>query len=328
MANEEAPNNPGSLDELINGLSPEQQEALRRKLNFKVWSRRFEELHSAIEGNSDPRAEKLLGRKFAALVQQLVDDLESPDASNLLLHSMIRNTWQHMLQSVKSQPDPAEQVVPEDPETVESLLTQTYQNLYDQLNEVRKAVAQAIAAEKQIEQQHQKNKDQADTWHNRARMAKQQGNEDLEQQALARKQQYHDAAESLLEQLKEQKESTNKLRWNLTQLEGEVQKAYTQKQILLARDRAVNATLAANEILASVDLSTQGKLLEQVERILDEKEQHLVTESQSKPVKNAQDINELIARAIKSIDTLSAQVSKIDILIREKETKAKTKNPE
>ncbi len=49
------------------------------------------------------------------------------------------------------------------------MLEQTYQDLQSNLIQVRQAVAQAIAAEKQLEQQLIQNRNQAETWHNRAR---------------------------------------------------------------------------------------------------------------------------------------------------------------
>src|ERR1700732_993630 len=104
----------------------------------------------------------------------------------------------------------------EDPQI---MLEQTYQELQSNLIQVRQAVAQAIATEKQLEAQLQKNKDQAATWQNRAAMAVQQGNDDLARQALQRKQQYSQAATDLEGQLHTQKESTAQLRQRLTDLE-------------------------------------------------------------------------------------------------------------
>src|ERR1700722_13958109 len=82
----------------------------------------------------------------------------------------------------------------EDPEM---MLEQTYQDLQNNLIQVRQAVAQAIATEKQLEQQLQKNRDQATTWQNRAAMAVQQNNDELARQALQRKQQFAQAAADL-----------------------------------------------------------------------------------------------------------------------------------
>ncbi len=157
----------------------------------------------------------------------------------------------------------------EDPEM---MLEQTYQDLQNNLIQVRQAVAQAISTEKQLENQLQKNKDQAATWHNRATMAVQQGNDDLARQALQRKQQYAQAAADLEAQLKQQKEATNTLRQRLTELEGEVQKAYTKKQVLIARDKAAQATSKANEILSKSTADGALSVMEKMEQKVLERE--------------------------------------------------------
>src|SRR5215467_13266290 len=157
----------------------------------------------------------------------------------------------------------------EDPQV---MLEQTYQDLQSNLIQVRQAVAQAIATEKQLEQQLQKNKDQAETWQNRAAMAVQQGNDDLARQALQRKQQYLEAAKDLEVQLKSQRELTAQLRQKLTDLEAEVQKAYTKKQVLIARDKAAQATTKANEILSKTTASGALSVIDRMETKVQERE--------------------------------------------------------
>ncbi|MBY0357130.1 MAG: PspA/IM30 family protein [Candidatus Obscuribacterales bacterium] len=157
----------------------------------------------------------------------------------------------------------------EDPEM---MLEQTYQDLQANLIQVRQAVAQAIATEKQLEQQLQKNKDQAATWHNRATMAVQQNNDELARQALQRKQQYAQAVGDLEGQLKAQREATISLRARLTELEGEVQKAYTKKQVLIARDKAAQATTKANEILSKSTANGAMSVMEKMEQKVLERE--------------------------------------------------------
>lgn len=157
----------------------------------------------------------------------------------------------------------------EDPQM---MLEQTYAELQSNLIQVRQAVAQAIATEKQLEQQLQKNKDQAATWQNRAAMAVQQGNDDLAKQALQRRSQYASAASELEIQLKAQKEATSTLRQRLTELENEVQKAYTKKQVLIARDKAAQATTKANEILSRSTPDGALSIMERMETKVAEKE--------------------------------------------------------
>ncbi|MBX9568464.1 MAG: PspA/IM30 family protein [Candidatus Obscuribacterales bacterium] len=154
----------------------------------------------------------------------------------------------------------------------ELLLDTVYQELQDNLIQVRQVVAQAVATDKQLEQQLQKNKDQASTWHNRAMTAQQQGEEVLERQSLQREQQFSEIAEELSRQLIEQRASTDKLREQLTNLEGEVQKAFTKKQILLARDKAERATRRAQEILSRVNPDNALMAFETVEKKILERE--------------------------------------------------------
>lgn len=178
-------------------------------------------------------------------------------------------------------PEP-EPVAPSDEEDTELALEYAYQQLQQNLIQVRQSVAQAIATEKQLEQQVQKNKDQADTWHNRAHMAIQQGSEELQQQALQRKKQYEVARVDLEEQLQLQRATTLELRDRLIRLEGDVQKAYTRKQVLIAREKAAKATLAANEILARTTTGAAMSVIERMERKLAEREALLAAEFELK----------------------------------------------
>lgn len=157
----------------------------------------------------------------------------------------------------------------EDPEM---MLEQTYQDLQSNLVQVRQAVAQAIATEKQLEQQLQKNQEQAATWQNRAAMAVQQNNDDLARQALQRKQQYAQAIVELETQLKSQKEATATLRIRLGELEAQVQKAYTKKSVLIARDKAAQATSKANEILSKTTASGAMNVMDRMEQKVNERE--------------------------------------------------------
>ncbi len=157
-------------------------------------------------------------------------------------------------------------------ENPQMMLEQTYKDLNDNVLQVRQAVAQAIASEKQLELQLQQNKDNVETWQNRATMAVSKGNDDLARQALQRKQQYMQAVTQLDTQLKTQKQATTSLRQKLTELEAELQKAYTKKQILIARDKAADATTKANEILSKTSASGTLNVIENMENKVLEKE--------------------------------------------------------
>jgi phage shock protein A len=62
------------------------------------------------------------------------------------------------------------------------------------------------------------------------------------------------------------------LRARLTELESEVQKAYTKKQVLIARDKAAQATTKANEILAKASPEGAMSVIEKMEQKVAERE--------------------------------------------------------
>ncbi|OPZ83574.1 MAG: hypothetical protein BWY75_03006 [bacterium ADurb.Bin425] len=173
------------------------------------------------------------------------------------LVQVIKAAFNHLLGKVE---DPA------------MMLEQSYNELQSNVISVRQAVAQAIATEKQLERDLQKNKDQAATWQNRAAMAVQQNSDDLARQALQRKQGYAQAVSDLETQLKVQKEATAGLRQRLAELENELQKANTKKQVLIARDKAAKATIKANEILSKTSTSGALSVMERMESKVQEKE--------------------------------------------------------
>lgn len=156
--------------------------------------------------------------------------------------------------------------------STEPMLESAYMELQSNLIQVRQAVASAIANEKQLEQQLQKNKDQVATWVNRAEMAVQQNNEDLANQARQRGEQYAEAARELEEQLNFQKEATAGMRSRLVQLEAGVQKAWTKKQVLVAREKAAEATRRANELLSKTTASGALSVIDRMEQLVLERE--------------------------------------------------------
>ncbi len=220
----------------------------------------------------------------------------------------------------------------EDPEMMlEQMQTELQQNLI----QVRQAVAQAIATEKQLEQTLQKNKDQAATWQNRAALAVQQNNDDLARQALQRKQQYAAAAAELEKQLEQQRAATASLRQRLTELEAEVQKAYTKKQVLIARDKAAQATTKANEILSKTTASGAMSVMERMEQKVSEREaratamQELSVDPLEKQFKNYEGQSDIEAElsALKgeaSPPRIIVDQQKEPVLLEKKDPKAET----
>lgn len=166
----------------------------------------------------------------------------------------------------------------------EMQLDQVYQQLQNQLISLRQSVAQAIASEKRLEQSIYKNKEQVSTWQNRAQMALEQNNDDLALQAEERADQYRKAADELEEQHTQQRKDTALLREKLTELEGQVQRIYTRKQVLVARMKAADATSKAIELLhKTTDMSAVAVLEEMERRVAEREAQTLALKERTNP---------------------------------------------
>jgi len=157
----------------------------------------------------------------------------------------------------------------EDPEKV---LTQTVNDMQEDLVQLRQAVAQAIASEKRIEQQYLQSQQQADEWQRRAALAVSKGNDDLAREALARKKSFTETAVGLKGQLEQQRKMVNTLKTNLTALEGKISEAKAKKDLLIARARSAKATEQINATLGRVNTGGSFASFERMEEKVNELE--------------------------------------------------------
>lgn len=196
-------------------------------------------------------------------------------------------------------------------------LEETYQGLQNHLIQIRQAVAQTIATERQLEQQLQKNQDQDATWAERAKMALEQKNPELAEQAQQRRQQYIEAAKELAAQLERQKVITQTPRQQLTDIECSVQKAYTQKSVLIARERAAQAHISANQLIGALDIPAAMERLVAAEQKIAELESQVSTvqveplpfEAQFDPKALLVQMAAALERAVKVIGLLESRLN-------------------
>jgi phage shock protein A len=189
----------------------------------------------------------------------------------------------------------------EDPQL---LLNQTYEDLRMSLIQVQQAVAQALAVQKQIELQLKKDQEQIQTWHNRAAMAVQQGKDDLAKQALQRKQQFTQSANERSGLLKNQQEAVQALQKRLLELEAEVERAKSKKDVLIARDKVAQATSKANELLSKTTTNSVLSVMDRMEEKVQEREAKSAAlaqmnsdslENQFKSIENKSDVDDDLA---------------------------------
>lgn len=264
------------------------------------------------------RALKLLKEFEEELESGVTDEWESVASRFQSIVQRVQNTRRTGLQSDGSKSAAQEDYGSE----AELELEQQYKTLQKALIDVRTAAATAIATQKQLEQQLQNNRDQSQTWLDRATLALKQGSQDLANQASKRHTQYLAAVDHIQAQLPAQIESTNQLRQQLADLEVMVQKAYTTKQILRARAKSANAVLVANECLKNFKKEGFDSALEQVDASVVELEnkaknaqsqfdgvEHVSSPSLTELSVNVQLLLETVSSLAKQLASLSSETS-------------------
>jgi phage shock protein A len=162
----------------------------------------------------------------------------------------------------------------EDPEKI---LEQTVIDMQEDLVQLRQAVAQAIAAQKRLEQQLKQNLTQSSEWENRARLALQKGEENLAREALNRKKTYAETAVALKSQVDQSQSQATTLKQQMAGLESKIAEAKTKKEMLTARARAAKATEQINRAIGSVDTTSALSAFDRME----DKVQQMEAQSQA-----------------------------------------------
>ena len=126
-------------------------------------------------------------------------------------------------------------------ENPEKMLTQLIEDMNGQLIESKKAVAGAIADEKQLERQLLQQRAQADGWEKRAVLAVREGKDELAKRALVRKQELDEYVSSYQEQWEAQHNAVEQLKGSLRDLTQKIEEAQRKKNILIARTKRAEA---------------------------------------------------------------------------------------
>jgi phage shock protein A len=137
-------------------------------------------------------------------------------------------------------------------EKPDEMLDLSYDQMLDQITQVRRGLVSIAASRKQIELQEQQLQHSVDHLQDQARAALSQGNEDLAKEALSRKaaaQGQIDDMEAQHQQLTEQEE---KLEQTLDSLQKRVNNFRTQKEVLKAQYAAAQAQSSVGESAAGI----------------------------------------------------------------------------
>jgi phage shock protein A len=141
----------------------------------------------------------------------------------------------------------------EDPEKV---LTQAVEDMQKDLIKVRQAYAEVSASTKRMGEQCRVAEAESDKWFSRAQLALERGEDDLAREALTRKQQQTELADSLKEQIEAQSGSIQGLFDSMKDLEAKMTEAKSKKDQIIARARTAKASTKVNDMLAGVGTSS------------------------------------------------------------------------
>jgi len=137
-------------------------------------------------------------------------------------------------------------------EKPDEMLDLSYEQMLDQITQVRRGLVDIAASRKRIELQEQQLQHSVDHLQDQAAAALSQGREDLAREALSRRaaaQAQIDAMESQHDQLTEQEE---KLEHTLDTLQKRVNAFRTQKEVLKAQYTAAEAETSVDESAAGI----------------------------------------------------------------------------
>jgi phage shock protein A len=126
-------------------------------------------------------------------------------------------------------------------------LEYSYQRQLEQLQQVRRGVADVVTSKKRIELQAAQLKQQIEQWENDARDALQNNREDLAREALSRKQMAQQQLDGLTGQLADLEKEQAKLVQLEQQLSAKVQAFRTQKEVVKAKYSAAEAEVKIGE---------------------------------------------------------------------------------
>jgi phage shock protein A len=155
----------------------------------------------------------------------------------------------------------------EDPQKV---LEQLVSDMRGQLTGVKQDVAAAIADEKKLLAQVDREKQQADEWERRAMLAVQENRDDLAKQALVRHNEHMQHAQQLNETWLKHKADTEALKEQLRNLNDKIEEAKRRKNILIARARRAEVQGRIQQTMSSMsDRSAFESFDRMAERIED-----------------------------------------------------------
>jgi phage shock protein A len=156
----------------------------------------------------------------------------------------------------------------EDPE---KMLNQTIIDMKEQYAKAKRQVTVAVADEKRLKAQYEKQVKEAESWHKKAQLALQSNREDLAKQALSKRNEAQKLAEEYNIPWEKQKKSTEALKDSLRKLDSKINEAERKKNLLVARQKRAEAQKQIHETMSGITetsaFDTFDRMAEKVDQI-------------------------------------------------------------
>jgi len=140
-------------------------------------------------------------------------------------------------------------------EKPDEMLDLSYEQMLDQITQVKRGLVAITGSRKQIELQEQQLQGTVNHLNDQAKAALAQGKEDLAREALSRKAAAQSQIDSLEPQRQQLGEEQEKLERTLAELQQRVNKFRTQKEVLKAQYSAAKAESSIGETAAGISKS-------------------------------------------------------------------------
>ena len=140
-------------------------------------------------------------------------------------------------------------------EKPDEMLDLSYEQMLDQLTQVRRGLVAIAASRKQLELQQQQLQHTVEHLQDQAKAALSQGNEDLAKEALSRKAAAQTQIDSLEQQRQQLAGEQEKLEQTLAKLQERVNAFRSQKEVLKAQYTAAQAETSVNESVTGISKS-------------------------------------------------------------------------
>ncbi len=158
-------------------------------------------------------------------------------------------------------------------ENPEKVLDQLLLEMRGQLAKTKQDVAAAIADEKRLQAQVEKEKRSAGEWERRAMLAVQEGRDDLAKEALMRHNEHLQHAQQLHETWLRHKADTDALKSSLRELNDRIEDAKRRKNLLVARQKRAEAQTRIQETMSTISNTSAFERFQRMEERIEEMEQ-------------------------------------------------------